>query len=92
MMAPKSRSKKSAAPNTPKKTGKQTTKRKQPLPEFFANHMGEPSSDDSQPSLKAVMDLLVDISSRLSTNEHFVDQLRPKKMAWADEERKMKYR
>ena len=86
-MAPKSKLKKSAAPDTPKTRGKQTIKRKQSLPEFSPNHTGEPSSEDSQPRLMAVMDLLVDISSRLSTNGQFVDVLMAKKLA--DEEGKL---
>ena len=62
-MAPKSRLKRSAALDTPKKRGKQTAKGKQSPPGFSLNHMGEPSYDDSEPSLTAVMNLLVDISS-----------------------------
>ena len=53
---------------------------KQSLPKFSPNHTGELSPEDSQPSLMAVMDLLVDISSMLATNEQFVDDLRAEKM------------
>ena len=79
-MAPKSRSKKSTALDTGKKRGKQTAKRKNLLPEFSPNHTWEPSHE-YRPSLIAIMDLLIDISSRLSTNEQYVYQMRAEKMA-----------
>ena len=75
-MAPKSKLKKSAAPDTPKKRGKQTGRRKQPMPEFPANHMGESSSDDSEPGLMTVMNLLVDMNTRVATSEQLLDDLR----------------
>ena len=80
-MATKSKSKKSAAHATHKKRDNQTVRRKQPLSEFFPNHMGQQSPEDNEPSLTAIMDLLVDISLRLSTNEQLIDDLRAEKMA-----------
>ena len=80
-MAPKSKLKKSAAPDTPKKWGKDTARRKQPQPECPANHTGEPSSDESEPSLMVVMNLLVDMNARLTTNEQCIEDPRAEKMA-----------
>ena len=79
-MAPKSRSKKSAAPDTLKNWGKQTPKRKQTRLAFSPNHMGEPRPDGRQPSHKAVKDLLIDMSARLSINEQCVRHLWAEKM------------
>ena len=62
--------------DTPKKRGKQPTKKKQLTLEFSHKLMEEPSSENSELSLMAVMDLLVDINCRLNTSEQVVDQLR----------------
>ena len=43
--------------------------------------MGEPSADESDPRLTAVMNLLVDMYTRLATNEQFIDNLRAEKAA-----------
>ena len=67
-MPPKSKSKKNVAakPGTLKKRGKQPAQKGQPPPAFFPNLKEESSVVDSEPSLNAVMDVLVDISSGLS--------------------------
>ena len=80
-MEPKSKSKKFAAPETISKRDKQTGKRKQPLSEFLPIHMGELSSDKSEPSLRTVMDLLVDMNTSLATNEQLLDGLKAQKAA-----------
>ena len=77
-MAPKSKLKKSAAADTPRKRGKETARRKQPLSDFPPNHMGELNLDESEPSL---MNLLVDMNARLATNKQFVEDLRATEMA-----------
>ena len=77
-MAPKSKLKTSAAADTPRKRGKETARRMQPLPDFPLNYMGELNLDESEPSL---MNLLVGMNARLATNEQFVEDLRAKEMA-----------
>ena len=79
-MAPKSKTKKSVARDTPKTRGKQTARRTQPPHEFPSNHTGESSSDESEPSLTAVMNQLVDMNVRLTTNEQLLDDLMAEKM------------
>ena len=67
IIPPKSKSKKSAAHETPKKSGKQTGRRKQVRPQLPSTHMGGLSPDEGEPSLMAVMNLLLDINTCLST-------------------------
>ena len=70
-MPQKSKYKKNAAakPGTLKEGAKQPAQKRQPPADFSPNLIGKPSVVDNEPNLNAVMDLLVDISSRLSTNE-----------------------
>ena len=71
-------SKKAAAPQTPKKTGKQNSRRKQqPLLDLPPIDMDALSLDESkEPSTKMMMmNLLVDINSRLAANEQRVESL-----------------
>ena len=79
-MAKKNKTKKSASANsgTPKKGAKQSAKKRQTLPDLSLNHLGGLSLE-SDPSLNGVMDLFVNISSRLPANEQIVDQLRADK-------------
>ena len=48
--------------------------------------MGEQSSNESEPSLTTVMNLLVDLNRRLATNEQLLDDLRAE-MAVEEESR-----
>ena len=80
-MALKSKSKKSAAPETLKKSGKQTGRRKQLLPELPHTYTCELSGKEDELSLTVMMNLLVDINTHLSTNEQCLDHLSAKRAA-----------
>ena len=80
-MAPKSKSKKFAGPASHKKRGKQTDRRKQTLLEFPPIHSGELSSDENEPSPTTIMNLLVDMNTRLATNKQLLDDQRAQKAA-----------
>ena len=60
--------------------GPSTGPEEPPLPTFSPTHEGDPSRLDTEPNLNSVMDMLVDISSCLSANEHFVEQIRADKV------------
>ena len=74
-MAPKPKTRKSVAPQTPKQKGKRASRRKQQPPLDLAPiNKGASSADEGEePSLKTMMSLLVDINSRLYTNEQHVE-------------------
>ena len=57
------------APQIPKKRGKQTGRRKQPLPELPHSQGASSADEREEPNLTMVMDLLVGINTRLATHE-----------------------
>ena len=78
-MAPKSKSK-SLLPLPLPRRGANRQPEESSLSEFHPNHMGEPSSDENEPSLTAIMNMLVDMNARMATNEQFVEDLSAEKM------------
>ena len=93
-MPPKSKAKKGGSADkvvTPKRRTKQPAHKSQPPPtysptpsdELSAHNRTETHPIESETSQNTVMDMLVNISSRSSVTEHFVDELRADKDAEA---------
>ena len=78
---PKRKTKKSATPQISRKCGKQKRRRKvQPPPELPPPEMEASSANsEEKPSLRSMMCILVDISSRLSVTEQRVETLATKR-------------
>ena len=72
---------------TSTRRAKQPAQKSQLPPTFSHTHGEEPSGFirthshpvDTEPNYNGVMDILVDISSRLLASEHFVEQIRARK-------------
>ena len=76
-MTPRTKTHKTATPQSPKKGGKQKGQRRAEPPPDLPPPVLEASSaaEDEEPSLNSVMNILVDISVRLATNKENVETL-----------------
>ena len=78
-MPPEIKSKNNATPQTPKKKGKQISRRKQQLsPDLPLTDMEALGLDeDEEPSMKSMMTFVVDMNAQLVTNKQRVESLAP---------------